>query len=257
MDSPTDPCNATRPPDADAALISDDMLDAPAAAPVRAIPVAGPGGPAEHRTDFERGMSYFPPLTLVLIVANVAVFGWELASGALQSEEGIVAAGALHRERVLGGEVWRVFTATFLHGGFDHLLGNCLMLWIVGMALEHGVGLARTAAVYFVSGLGASLLSLAAHPGPSVGASGAIFGVTAAVVAFLYKYHRLFVVRDKRVGFVLGVWALYQIGIGFMHPLIDNAAHTGGAVCGALLVLLMRPKLARVAAVPAARAPVA
>src|SRR5256886_7914247 len=143
---------------------------------------------AAPRVDFERGMRTAPPLTLVLIAANVALFGWELAAGALASRESIVEAGALVRDRVLAGEWWRLVSATFLHAGWDHLLGNCLVLYVVGMACEHAFGFVRTAVVYFTSGLTGSLLSGALSPGPSVGASGAIFGVLAAVVGLLYRH---------------------------------------------------------------------
>jgi rhomboid protease GluP len=234
---PDDPPPPLTPaPEDDAVLITYDMCE---------VPGDSGAARADGRTDFERGMSYFPRLTLVLVVILVVVFGWQLATGALASEEAIIAAGALHRERVLvHGEFWRLLTATFLHGSIDHLIGNCLVLWIVGMACEHAVGRTRTGLIYFAAALGGSLLSLAMGPGPSVGASGAVFGLSAAVVAFLYKYQRLFYLRDKRIGFVLGLWSLWQLGIGFLTPFVDNAAHLGGLVAGAALVMLMRPRVA-------------
>src|SRR2546426_1017071 len=82
---------------------------------------------ADTRVDFERGMRTAPPLILMLIAANVALFGWELAAGALASRESIVEAGALVRDRGLAGEWWRLVSATFPHPGWDHLLGNCLV----------------------------------------------------------------------------------------------------------------------------------
>src|SRR5438876_1139570 len=140
----------------------------------------------DSRVDFERGMRTAPPLILLLIAANVALFGWELAAGALASRESIVEAGALVRDRVLAGEWWRLESATFLHAGWDHLIGNCLVLYVVGMACEHAFGFARTAVVYFTSGLTGSLLSTTLSPGPSVGASGAIFGVVASFLRDLF-----------------------------------------------------------------------
>jgi membrane associated rhomboid family serine protease len=94
--------------------ITADMLAEPAA--------------GEGRVDFERGMSVFPRVCLALIVANVGVFAWEAASGALASPQSIIAAGALHRASVLAGEVWRIPWSTFLHGGVGHLVGNCIAL---------------------------------------------------------------------------------------------------------------------------------
>ena len=197
----------------------------------------------DPRVDFERGMRIAPPLVLALITANVALFGWELATGALASRDGIVEAGALVRDRVLAGEWWRLESATFLHAGWDHLLGNCLVLYVVGMACEHAFGFVRTAAVYFTSGLTGSLLSGALSPGPSVGASGAIFGVVAAVVVVLYRHQGRFYLRDKRIGFVLLVWAAYQISTGLLNPYIDNYGHLGGLAGGGSAALLLEPSL--------------
>jgi rhomboid protease GluP len=146
---------------------------------------------------------------------------------------------------VLEGEWWRLVTAVFLHGSFDHLLGNCLILYIVGMACEHGLGTLRTVALYAASGLAGSLASLAMSPGPSVGASGAIFGLTGAAVAFLYRHQRLYHVHDKRVGFVLAGWAGYTLLIGLVTPLVDNAAPVGGAVAGVVMGLVFAPRAAR------------
>jgi rhomboid protease GluP len=138
-------------------------------------------------------------------------------------------------------------TATFLHGGFDHLFGNCAILYVLGMACEHAFGMVRTIAIYAVAGLSGSLLSLMLTTGPSVGASGAIFGLSSAIIIFFYRYQHIFFVRDKRVAFVLLVWAVYSVGLGFLTPGIDNYAHiggfTGGAVMGALLPRRDRPEL--------------
>jgi rhomboid protease GluP len=200
-------------------------------------------GASPGRVDFERGMRTAPPLILVLIAANMALFAWELAAGALASRETIVEAGALVRDRVLAGEWWRLVSATFLHAGPDHLIGNCLVLYVVGMACEHAFGFVRTAVVYFTSGLAGSLLSVALTPGPSVGASGAIFGVVAAVIVVLYRHQGRFYLRDKRIGFVLLVWAAYQMSTGLLSPYIDNYGHLGGLVGGASVALLLDPSL--------------
>jgi rhomboid protease GluP len=232
-------------------VITPDML-----APARATRGPRGGRDAQGRIDFERGMRRFPPLVMILILANIAVFGWELAEGTFVSSKelieagagvaghrSIIEAGALLRERVLQGEWWRVITATFLHGGFDHLIGNMIVLFIVGMACEHAFGIGRTALIYFTSAIAGSALSMSAGPGPSVGASGAIFGVVGAVVVMLYRHQDRFFVRDKRIGFVLAIWAGWQLLTGFVSPLIDNFAHLGGLAGGAAMALLLTPRL--------------
>lgn len=196
-----------------------------------------------QRIDFEKGISYFPLLSIALILVNILVFIWEIQTGALESQEAIIRAGALTREKVLNGEVWRLITAIFLHGGPDHLIGNCIILYILGMACEHAFHFRGAAVIYFISGLCGSLLSFALQPGPSVGASGAIFGVMGSVILFLYKYQNYFFVRDKRISFVLAVWAGYQIIVGFMTPYVDNFAHIGGLVGGIMTAFLLEPRL--------------
>lgn len=199
--------------------------------------------PPVKRPDFERGMRVAPPLSLVLIVINVAIFAWQLAADTLQSEAAIIGAGALHRQSVLDGDIWRVVTAVFLHGSIDHLLGNCLVLYILGMALEHAIGITGAGIVYAASGLGGSILSVTMSPGPSVGASGAIFGLLGAVIVFFLRFHSRYALRNREIGIVLLIWAVWQVGIGFLSPQIDNWAHIGGFVAGAVVGAILRPRL--------------
>jgi rhomboid protease GluP len=200
--------------------------------------------PAEQ-IEFERGMRYWPPATLTVITVLVAVFAWQVASHALDTQAALVDAGALMRSRVLEGEHWRMLSATMLHGGFDHLLGNCIALYILGLAGEHALGASRLLVIYVASGLAGSLASVLAGPGPSVGASGAICGLMGAVVLILYRYRRVYHVRDKEIAFVLAGWAAYTIFIGAIDPRIDNWAHLGGLLGGAGVALGIRPRAAR------------
>jgi rhomboid protease GluP len=193
-------------------------------------------------------MTYRPPATLALIVALAAIFAWQLGSGALNGEAAIVDAGALVRSRVIEGEYWRMLTAMLLHGSFEHLIGNCAALYILGMAGEHALGAWRVLVIYVASGLAGSLASVLAGPGPSVGASGAICGLMGAVVLILYRYRRAYQVRNKEIALVLAAWAGCTILIGVIDPQIDNWAHLGGLIAGALVALGIRP---RVAATPA------
>jgi len=196
------------------------------------------------RVEFERGMSYWPPATLALIVTLVGIFIWQTASGYVHSAAGIVDAGALVRSRVLAGEYWRMLSATLLHGSSDHLFGNCVALYILGLAGEHALGSWRLLLLYVASGLAGSVASVLTGPGPSVGASGAICGLMGGVVLILYRYRRVYHIRDKEIGFVLAGWAAYTILMGALDPHIDNWAHLGGLLCGALIGLAIRPRVA-------------
>jgi rhomboid protease GluP len=224
---------------------SDEPVSDQALAPMPVAPLSicadmlAPPQTIEKRIDFERGMHYWPPLTLVLIAACVAVFVWELTSGALSSKDAIIDAGALSRAEVMKGEIWRVVTSMFLHGGFDHLIGNCFVLYVLGMATEHAFGISRAGLIYLVSGLSGSALSVAMTQGPSVGASGAIFGLCGSVIVFLFRYHKVFFVRDKRISVVLLVWAVWTVATGFLSPEIDNFCHIGGFVGGVLAAAVL------------------
>lgn len=211
--------------------ITADMLDVPR--------------PVDVRVDFEHGMGYAPPATLLIIIALGAIFGWQLSSGALASEESIIAAGALVRERIAQGEWWRLLSATVLHGGVEHIVGNAVSLYILGMASEHAYGTRSMLLIYLASGIAGSLLSAAMGPGPSVGASGAIFGLMGAVMVLFWKHHDELMVRDKRIGIVVAAWALFTIATGLMVPMIDNAAHLGGMFGGMAVAWAIRPRILR------------
>ena len=205
-----------------------------------------------RRVDFERRMRRVPPLTVALLAALVVILIIELRVGALESREAIVAMGALARERVAAGEYWRLLTAPWLHGSVDHLVGNGIALFILGMVCEAAFGRAQLLVLYVLSGLAGSLLSVVMSAGPSVGASGAIFGLQGAAIV-LFRLHRdRLLVRDRRVGFVLLVWAIYSIAGGLMQPFIDNGAHIGGALGGALIASRLHPVV--VSPLPAERA---
>ena len=198
--------------------------------------------PRETRRDFEQDLSYWQPLTVATILGLCVVFVLQLVFRTLESEEAIVAAGALKRSLVFEGEVWRLLSAVFLHGSFDHIIGNCLVLYVLGIAVEHAYGRLQFAMVFLASGITGSLLSLSLSEGPSVGASGAIFGLIGCVIALFYRFKEKIYFREKRLGIVLLFWVAYAVVTGFLTPLIDNWAHIGGLIGGAGAALVMKPR---------------
>lgn len=198
----------------------------------------------EAREDFEKGMSVVPPVTLALIVVCVAVHVRQLfhsiaAPGLLR--EVLILPGAMNRERVLEGEWWRVLTATWLHASPDHLIGNMAALFILGMGCEHAFGSARTLAVYALAGIAGSLAGMS-HAEPSVGASGAVFGLLGLLASALWVHRERLVLRDRRLPTVLLCWAVYALLGGAVTPYIDNMAHAGGFVTGLLAGRLLKPR---------------
>lgn len=200
--------------------------------------------PVDRRVDFERGMRQLPRLTMALMLSLVGIFAWQIATMGPGGTDGILAY-ALVRDRVLAGEWWRMLSAAFLHGGPDHLIGNLISLYILGMAAEHALGFSGMAVVYLASALGGAAMSMAMSAGPSIGASGAIFGLMGAVVLFMHKHRDQMFVRDKRIGFVIAIWAGYTLFLGAFSPVIDNGAHLGGLIAGALVATVLPSRLLR------------
>jgi rhomboid protease GluP len=205
-------------------------------------PVIDAGMLHRERAEFEDGMAFFPPVTIVLCFLCTVAFLAELSINALASEQAVLDAGAMSAKLVKDGEVWRMGSAMFLHGGWDHLIGNMIVLYILGMACEHAFGSTQFLVLYVFSGLVGSAFSMMGDL-PSVGASGAVFGAAGGIVAFFVRHHKEFRLRDARVASVLVVWAIYQFGLGAMNPIIDNWAHFGGMVGGAVIGIVMDRRL--------------
>jgi rhomboid protease GluP len=194
-----------------------------------------------RRVDFERRMHRRPPVTLAVIGALAAVFALEAARNVTHSAEALVAFGALSRPEVFAGQYWRLESATWLHGGMNHLVSNAIALFILGMICEHAFGRAQYFLLYVLSGIGGSILSLLISEGPSVGASGAIFGLQGAAIVLFRQHRDRILMRDRRIGVVLLGWALYSIVTGWTTPFVDNGAHIGGALSGALIARRLHP----------------
>ena len=194
-----------------------------------------------RRLDFERRMRRLPPATLGILGVLVAVFAIEVATGALGSAQHVIRAGALTRAGVVAGEWWRLVSAIFLHGSGQHLVGNAIALLVLGMMCEHAFGRVQFLFLFVVSGLAGSALSTLMSPGPSVGASGAIFGLQGAAIVLFRRHRDRLIMRARRIGIVLGVWALYTIAQGAFTPFVDNGAHIGGFIGGVLLARGLHP----------------
>lgn len=159
-----------------------------------------------------------------------------LASGVswIKPETGqVLRWGADYGPYTLGGQYWRLITAMFLHFGIIHLAGNMWCLWSLGQLTEKLLGSISVLALYLLTGIGASLLSLSWDPmRVSAGASGAIFGIAGALISVLY-FGQLGLQpegRRKLLGYV-GRFAFLNLIFG-LQAHIDNMAHFGGLVTG-------------------------
>jgi len=157
--------------------------------------------------------------------------------------------GALYGPSVMqDGQWYRLITYMFLHGGIEHLMKNMLMLYFIGNAIENLYGKWRYVVIYFASGIIAGLVSIMYNGYIGnwpicVGASGAIFGLSGAFAA------RILMDKGRTTGISVRqivLFVLLSVYGGFTQNGIDNAAHIGGlvagAVIGAVFYLIMRLK---------------
>ena len=141
------------------------------------------------------------------------------------------------------GQFWRLFTYMFLHGSAMHLIINMYSLYVIGTQLETFIGKAKFSFVYVVSGICGGLLSAVAtpfiNPGKnivSIGASGAIFGLVAALLYFGYHYRTYLgaALKTQLLPIIIA-----NLVIGFMTVGIDNACHIGGLIGGFLSIMIV------------------
>ncbi len=212
-------------------------------------------------------------MTLALIVANVWVFLFELSLGSringLISAFGIIPARyttprGLETASPEGFFV-PVFASMFLHGGWVHLVGNMLFLFVFGRSIEDRFGHVKFLLIYLLSGLGGAVLHIVLNAGsrvPSIGASGAIAGILGAYfvcfpsarITTLIPLFFFFWTIELPALLLLGYWFLIQFFVGFEMLAIESAtrgggvawwAHVGGFIVGLVLALSLRPRRRR------------
>jgi membrane associated rhomboid family serine protease len=182
------------------------------------------------------------PATQALLLANVAIFflGQLLGPGLL-STFALWPIGAEFRP-------WQIVTYAFLHANFNHLFFNMLGLWMFGTELEHVWGQRRFVVFYFASVLAAALTQMAVNlvmggGGPTVGASGGLFGLLLAfAMLFPNRTILLFFVipmKAKWLALLYGVLELYQ-GVYVMNSGVAHFAHLGGMLGGYLTLRYWR-----------------
>ena len=210
----------------------------------------------------ENGQGGPPPIvTWVLIGLNVLAFFMEISRPEAALQTFIQAWGVVPREYTAGRDLpplvsapfWTtLFTSMFLHGGWMHLGGNMLYLWIFGDNVERAMGAVKFLIFYLVCGLAASAAHIMFNLGssmPAVGASGAISGVLGGYL-LLFPRNRVRVISYGQIVHipalvVIGFWIVLQFvnGIGSVARTDETdgvayMAHIGGFVAGIVLVKL-------------------
>ena len=216
--------------------------------------------PIGDENDQDTGVAF---VSIALIALNVLAFLFEInrpSEGALQAF--ITAWGVVPREYTAGVDLpptipyplWTtLLTSMFLHGGWGHLGGNMLFLWIFGDNLEHRIGHLRFILFYLATGIAAGLAHIVFNSEssvPTVGASGAISGVLGGYL-LMFPRNRVYVLTYGGVMtvpalFMLGLWILMQFvnGVGEIARTPETGgvayiAHIGGFIAGMVLAPLL------------------
>ena len=233
---------ARYPPAVGAAAVAE--LQRRALVPVPAAPVGAPAPPAAASGWGTVLGALFPSrrfwATPLLLVLNAAVWAAMAASGVSATDPSghdLVRWGSNVSNLTLHGQPWRLLTSVFVHAGMAHMLLNAFSLWLLGVLLEARVGAVRLLAVYLGSGVAGSLATLWYHQDGinSVGASGAIFGLYGFFLALLLSKKIALDKFDRRAMLGLVIYLVMSNLIAGISGNVDNAAHLGGLLMGALV----------------------
>jgi membrane associated rhomboid family serine protease len=199
-----------------------------------------------------------PFFAYFFIAINIAMFVWQFLMPATQQQNFVLAYGCIPSEIMHAQDLFTLFTNMFLHGGWAHLIGNMLFLWIFGDNIESTIGYFKFILFYIIGGVVASLTHVffnLGSPVPSIGASGAISACLGAYLVMFptskIKVFILFLFTSINVPAILflGIWIAQQFmsGYGNLGKTIgtDNVAywaHIGGFVYGVFCGFLFRSK---------------
>ncbi len=195
-------------------------------------------------------------LTWWLLVINVVLWIAAKTYGIWLGDQGLGTAylnaeqlsfwtGLKLNDAIADGQWWRLVSSQFVHLDMLHLLFNAYGIFVLGRFLERCYGLRRMLVLYLASGTVGALASFFINPGPAGGASGAVYGLVGGVVVFGIKYRKSLPAELSRALTVgLAPWVILSLAVGFIDAIpIDNAAHVGGLITGALVASVMASRL--------------
>ncbi|MBI4863749.1 MAG: rhomboid family intramembrane serine protease [Candidatus Riflebacteria bacterium] len=216
--------------------------------------VGGDGTAGGGQGARSRRRTFFPVGTLALLVANCIVFVGLTMRGGGEDALVLLSWGAKSNELIYQGQLWRFITPIFIHIGAWHLAGNCVVLYPFGRALERVIGTGCLVQIYIISGICGVIAGFCFHDQLSAGASGAIFGLFGALLAFLTTNRSASSggVQTRDVVFFC-LWILAFLLAGSQVKNIDNWAHVGGLVGGLLSGLVLVPRVPHVVPRPGVR----
>ena len=174
-------------------------------------------------------------VTKSLIAVNIVIYVITAAQGAGINSPGgtLFAKWILYGPAVANGDWWRLITSAFLHANILHIAFNMYFLWFIGSAVENAIGRGRFLLVYLISGLAGSAGALVFSPlSPTVGASGALFGILG--VAVVMERQRSYVLGGSALGLVL-----INLVLSFTISGISIGGHIGGLIGGITCALIL------------------
>lgn len=212
--------------------------------------------------DTQVEIGHKPIISHILIALNVIAFIYEISLGE-GTNQFVTDFGVIPKEIIVGQDLYTLLTSIFLHGGWMHLIGNMLFLWIFGDNIESTIGSARFLLFYIAGGIIASLFHIFFNMGssiPSIGASGAIAAVMGAYLVMFPKSEIkvVFIIFFKTFKIsalvFLGIWFLQQLvsGIGGLSVTSADApgvawwAHIGGFVFGLVCGMWFRDDVLKI-----------
>jgi len=190
-------------------------------------------------------LNSLPPVTRTLLFLNglIYLFTCLLSLGLNPNSEILQFLGWKQNDLILRGEHWRLLSAIFLHANLLHLFFNGYALIILGPETERIYGMLPFMGLYLLAGLAGSVASYAFSPNPSVGASGAIFGLIGGLAIFYYLTRDTFGEFSQKQLQSMVALVFCNLLFGFSAGgVIDNFAHIGGLVGGLLAGAALAPR---------------
>jgi len=197
------------------------------------------------------GFQVMPPAIKTLIIANVAIFLFQMSQlGPLLSVVGALWPIGSANPQGLSFQLWQPFTYLFLHGSFTHLFFNMFALWMFGTEIENYWGTKTFVTYYFICGVGAAFINLLAtigSPFPTIGASGAVFGILLAfAMMFPDRYIFLYFLLPIKTKYFVAGYAFIEFMSGFGSRAMGSGsniahfAHLGGMLVGFIYIMIRR-----------------
>lgn len=192
-----------------------------------------------HQTEKKK-----PVVTISLVIINIMVFLVMEMIGDTEDTAFMMKMGAAWPLYILDGQCWRLFTSTFMHFGFEHIMNNMLILACAGPILEKAMGHIKYLILYIIAGVGGSALSYlqmlySDKYAVAAGASGAIFGIIGALLWIVIRHKgRYETLTGKGLLFMIVISLYYGISSGE----VDNWGHIGGLVMGFLMSVIFYRK---------------